>query len=96
MPAYVIGEITITDPEKYEEYRGQVAAIIEQYGGKFVVRGAEPVMLEEGHAPFKRSVVIEFASVDDARRWYESAEYGPLIALRQAGSESAAYVVEGV
>ena len=95
MPAYVIGEITVTDPEKYEEYRGQVAAIIEQYGGKFVVRGAEPVMLEGGHAPFKRSVVLEFESVDAVRRWHESAEYEPLIAIRQAASESAVYIVEG-
>jgi hypothetical protein len=40
MPAYIIVEIEITDPVGYEEYKEQAAATVEQYGGKYIVRGA--------------------------------------------------------
>ena len=42
MAAYVIGEIEVTDPATYEDYRKQVVATIEKFGGRFVVRGGRP------------------------------------------------------
>ena len=38
MAAYVIGEIEVTDPALYEDYRKQVLATIEKHGGRFLVR----------------------------------------------------------
>jgi uncharacterized protein (DUF1330 family) len=40
MAAYVIGDIEVTDPAAFQEYRNRVGATVEQYGGRFVVRGA--------------------------------------------------------
>ena len=94
MAAYVVGEIEVTDPTVYEEYRKQVPASVAKYGGKFVVRGGRSEALEGGWAP-KRLVVLEFPSMDQALKWYRSPEYQPLIALRQRGSRGKLVAVEG-
>ena len=39
MAAYVIGDIEVTEPAAFQEYRNRVGATVEQYGGRFVVRG---------------------------------------------------------
>ena len=94
MAAYVIGEIEVTDPATYQEYGKQVLATIQKFGGKFVVRGGKADALE-GSAP-KRIVVLEFPSMEQAQSWYRSAEYAPLIKLRQKASRGRLIVVEGV
>ena len=59
MPAYVIAEVSINDPEQYKKYTAVTPGIIEQYGGKFVVRGGDVQTLEGEHAD-SRWVVLEF------------------------------------
>jgi uncharacterized protein (DUF1330 family) len=92
--AYVIGEIEVTDPSTYEDYRKQVPAVVSKYGGKFVVRGGKVETLEGGWAP-KRLVVLEFPSLEQAQKWYRSPEYAPLIKLRQSASRGKLLIVEG-
>jgi len=95
MAAYVIGEIEVTDPASYEDYRKQVLATIQKYGGKFLARGGSVEALEGGWAP-KRLVLLEFPSIDQLRTWYRSPEYAPLIKLRQKASKGRLVAVEGV
>jgi uncharacterized protein (DUF1330 family) len=40
--------------------------------------------------------VLEFPSLEQAQKWYRSAEYAPLITLRQRASRGRIIVVEGV
>ena len=94
MSAYVIGDIEVTDPAGYEEYRKQVPAVVSKYGGKFVVRGGRIDPKEGGWNP-KRIVVLEFASLAQAQKWYDSPEYAPLIKLRQKASKGKLILVEG-
>ena len=94
MSAYVIGEIEVTDPAVYEDYRKQVLAVVTKYGGKFLVRGGKVDSKEGGWAP-KRIVVLEFPSVEQARKWYHSAEYAPALALRLKAAKSKMVIVEG-
>jgi uncharacterized protein (DUF1330 family) len=94
MAAFVIGEIEITDPSAYEDYRKQVLATITRYGGKFLVRGSMSEALE-GAAP-KRMVLLEFPSYEQALKWYRSPEYAPLITLRQKASHGRLILAEGV
>jgi uncharacterized protein (DUF1330 family) len=94
MAAYVIGEIEVTDPALYEDYRKQVLAVVTQYGGRFIVRGGKLEPLEGGWSP-KRVVALEFPSMEQARKWYGSPEYAPLIALRQRASRGKLLLVEG-
>ena len=94
MSAYVIGDIEVTDPAGYEEYRKQVLAVVTQYGGKFLVRGGKVDPKEGGWAP-RRVVLLEFPSMAQAQKWYASAEYAPLIKLRQKASKGKLILVEG-
>lgn len=94
MAAYIIADVRVIDPTAYEEYRRQVAATIEQYGGRFLVRGGAAQQLEGGWEP-QRIVVLEFESAERARAWYGSPEYGPLLRLRQSASEGRFILAEG-
>ena len=94
MTAYVIGEIEVTDPALYEEYRKQVPAVVQKYGGRFVVRGGKVEPLEGGWTP-KRLVALEFPSLEQAQKWYRSPDYAPLIKLRQKASRGKLLIVEG-
>lgn len=95
MAGYLIANIEITDPAGYEEYRRQVPAVIARYGGRFIVRGGA-VDPREGDMAWKRVVVLEFPSLDAARRFYDSPEYRPLIALRASSTKSDVAIVAGV
>ena len=94
MAAYVLGEIEITHPEGYKEYTRLVPATIAKYGGRFLIRGGacEPL---EGEWPQRRHVLLEFASMDAARRWWNSPEYEKLKAMRQAASHGRLLLIEG-
>ena len=95
MSAYVIAQIDITDPDLFKKYGEQVAAVVKRYGGRYIVRGGSMDNLE-GALARTRLVVIEFDSQEAARRWYTSAEYAPLIELRQKASEGEVVIVEGL
>lgn len=94
MPAYVIVDVEIHDPERYEEYKRLTPATLEKYGGRFVVRGGRCATLEGDWQP-GRIVVLEFDSVEQARRWWDSPEYAPAKALRQSIATTGMIVVEG-
>ncbi|HZZ94132.1 MAG TPA: DUF1330 domain-containing protein [Usitatibacter sp.] len=94
MPAYVLAEIEIINPEAYKEYTAQVPATIARYGGRFVVRGGKAHVLE-GEWPERRRVLIEFPSVDAARQWFDSPEYEKPRAMRKAASKGRLLLLEG-
>ena len=95
MAAYLIAEVEITDPKAYEEYRKIVPGTIAQYGGRYLVRGGSVETKEGGWTP-SRVVVLEFASMDQARKWYHSPEYAPALAIRTRAGKSKVILVEGV
>ena len=95
MAAYVIADITeIKDSEIYAQYRAQVLATVTKYGGRFLVRGGAVEVLEGDWRP-GRVVVLEFPDLAAAKAWYGSAEYGPLVKLRQSASTGSLLMVEG-
>jgi uncharacterized protein (DUF1330 family) len=93
--AYLIAEVEITDPKAYEEYRKIVPGTIAQYGGRYLVRGGSVETKEGGWTP-SRVVVLEFASMDQARKWYASPEYAPALAIRTRAGKSKVILVEGI
>lgn len=95
MPAYVIAHIDVTDPQNYEEYKKMSPTSIAHYGGRFLVRGPKPEVLEGTWDP-KRLVLLEFPSVERAREWWASAEYAPAKAKRQATSIGTLIILEGL
>lgn len=95
MSAYVIAEVEVTDPGRFEEYRRLVPPTIEAFGGRYVVRGGAIDGREGGWQP-KRIVVIEFDDVERAKAWHDSDLYAPARALREASANTRMIVVEGV
>lgn len=95
MPAYVIANVDVTDPAGFEQYRALVPATIEQYGGRYLVRGGTHEVVEGDWRP-RRLVVLEFPSMTAARRWYDSEEYRHPKALRLRSARTDALLVEGV
>jgi uncharacterized protein (DUF1330 family) len=94
MPAYIIAEVAVTNPTGYEAYRPLAGASIAQYGGKFLVRGGKAELIEGSPDP-ARVVVIEFADIDAAKRWYYSPEYQEALKIRLANSTGRVLLVEG-
>ena len=92
--AYLIANITVTDMARYQDYRSQVGPVVAQYGGKFLVR-AGAVHKLEGTMELDRVVVLEFPSMEAARRFYDSPEYAPLLKLRSESTRSQVALVEG-
>ena len=95
MPAYVIADVAVTDPALMDEYRKLVPATIAAYGGRFVVRGGAHQKVEGDWSP-SRLVLIEFPSMEQARRWYDSEEYRAPKAMRIKAGRTNLVFVEGV
>lgn len=95
MAAYVIGEVEIDDSESYKEYAKLVPGTIAQYGGKYLVRGGAVEPKEGGWEP-KRVVVLEFPTMEQARKWYHSPEYAPVLAIRLVAARARLVLVEGL
>lgn len=94
MPAYVVVNVSVKDPVRYEDYKRMVPASLARFGGKFLVRGGT-VQAKEGSWSPKRLVILEFPTLERAQAWYDSPEYAPAKALRQATSSADLVIVEG-
>ena len=95
MAAYVIVQVEVKDPVRYDDYKAMVPPSIEKFGGKFLVRGGKTHTLEGGWAP-KRFVMVEFPTVEQAKAWWASPEYAEARALRWATADSMMIVAEGI
>ena len=95
MAAYIVVEIEVNDPTRYEDYKAMVPPSLEAFGGQFLVRGGKVETLEGDWAP-KRFVILEFPSAEKAKAWWASEQYAEAKALRQATAKTQMIVVEGV
>ena len=95
MPAYLIIQNRVVDPDEYAAYRERAPAVVQQFGGRYLVRGGAHEVLE-GDWDIDRFVVLEFPSMEQARAWYSSAEYQEVAPIRQAASRGRGVLVEGV
>jgi uncharacterized protein (DUF1330 family) len=85
LPAYVIAEIDVHDPDTYAEYVALVQATVDPFEGRYLVRSENCENLEGDWLP-KRLIVLEFPTAEHARGWYESADYVKAAAIRQRSS----------
>ena len=95
MPAYILVEIAIHNPEEYEAYKRLTPASLTKYEGKFIVRGGHTETLEGAWQP-ERIVVLEFPTTEQAKAWWSSPEYAPAKDLRQKNATTKMLLVEGV
>ena len=95
MPAYVIVETDIHDPEQYEQYKAASPDAVAAGGGRFVARGGELAVLEGQWSP-TRLVILEFEDLEAAKRWYDSPGYQEARRLREGAASLNMVAVEGV
>ena len=95
MAAYVIADVNITDPDLFKKYSEQVPATVEQYGGKYLIRGG---MIErhEGDWEPTRVVIIEFENMSTLKQWYSSHEYSVPLQIRQQSADTNVLFLEGI
>ncbi len=74
MVAYIIADVEVFDPAKYEEYKKLTPQAIAKHGGRFLARGGQSAVLEGDWRP-GRVVLIEFPTMEAARSFYTSVEY---------------------
>jgi uncharacterized protein (DUF1330 family) len=95
MTAYVIIDMNITEPLRYEEYKTLAGPTLELYGGKYLAHGGMTEILEGSWAP-GHLVILQFDSVEQAKDWLNSTEYHEPRRLRHEAAVSNMVVIEGV
>ena len=95
MAAYLIVDVDVTDPDRYAEYIKAVPGTIEAFGGRYLARAGETVVLEGDWQP-KRFVLLEFPSVERAKEWWDSDAYREPKAIRRRSSRARIVLTEGL
>ena len=90
---YIIGHITVKDPERYKEYIERDTPILHDLGGRFIIRGGQSEHVEG--ETLQRHVVIEFPSYEAALKAYHDPDYQEVAQIRRDTAESVIIVVEG-
>jgi uncharacterized protein (DUF1330 family) len=95
MPAYVVVNISVHEPEPYAQYRAMAPPTIAVYGGRYIARGGATEVKEGDWRP-ERLVILEFPDVASAEAWWNSPEYAPAKALRQACADAQLVITAGI
>lgn len=91
---YVVAEIDVKDPEAYRDYVAVAFPVIQKFGGRFLTRGGTTIPVE-GRPPAQRVMIIEFASLEQAKAFEFSKDYTDIAPLRQKSADSRLFLVEG-
>ena len=95
MAGYIIGALQgITDAAAFTAYQGAAGPTVAQYGGKLVLNSRKVEKGDGNWAP-AGLVIVEFASVAQAKKWYNSPEYQAVIGQRLQSADSAVIIVDG-
>ena len=94
MSGYAIFNIDIKNPDEYKEYVEKVKPIAEKFGGEYIVRAGETIVVE-GTWTYPRTVVIKFPSYEKALAWYNSEEYKPIKQIRLDNSIANGIIIKG-
>ncbi len=81
MPAMLLAKVKINDVEAYRQYVARSGPAVEAFGGRFIVRGTPPEVLE-GKDDGLRTVIVEFPDIATARAWHCSQQYAEARAFR--------------
>lgn len=95
LPAYYIAEVDVHDVDTYKaKYVPFVPTTLQPFGAKYLAAGGKTEGVE-GAPPAKRIAILQFPSMDKARAWYNSKEYGKIKSVRHAAATTRSFIVEG-
>ena len=91
---YLVAHIRVRDKEGFEKFAQMSGPAISEYGGKVLVRNPAPEVREGSVSGI--AIVIEFESLDSARKFYESEKYTAARKIRQLAADTDLILVEGL
>jgi uncharacterized protein (DUF1330 family) len=95
MKYYAVAELDITDRGWVRDYVQNVTGMVERFGGRYLARTPNVEKLEGERKTPQVFLLIEWPSREQARAFYESAEYRPYRDSRLAGSRGEFVLVAG-
>ena len=95
MSAFIIADVTVTDPEQMAKYREWSTRAMQEHGAEVLVRGGAVEPLEGGWHP-TRLGVLKFANHATARAFYDSETYRHARELRANAGVMRMLIVDGV
>ena len=95
MAAYFIAQYVVNDPKLYREYQGAAGPSIQAAGGKLVAFDVAAETIE-GKPPGPQTVILEFASTEAAKAWYNSAAYQAALPKRLAATQGFAVISQSM
>ena len=100
MSAYLVSQVEVLDPEAWENYRTRAAAVIREFGGRYLVRGAVADVVEADwpaeEPPPQQVIIAEFPDMETLRRWYASPAYAEAFAFRAAAVKRRLFFADGI
>jgi uncharacterized protein (DUF1330 family) len=94
MTAYLVLDFSVKDLRGFLPYVEAIPAFIEKHGGRYVVRGVEPTVMEGDWTP-ARMVILEFPSRENAEAFLADPDAQSLFALRHRTTDSKLVLVDG-
>lgn len=95
MSAFVIFDVDIHNPERYQDFIRLVKPAIESAGARYLARGGTHKVHEGDWSP-RRIVLIEFPSVQAWESFYNGPVYQGFKAVRDECSSARLVCVEGL
>lgn len=95
MAAYVIARVNVTNWDRYKQYMKVTPGIVEKFGGRFLSRGGEIITME-GPEENRRVVILEFPSLEKAKEFYNSKDYGEAKKLREGAAIASFLAIDGI
>ena len=93
--AYILANVDVKNPAAYEEYKRLSSIAMKAHGAEVCIRGGKADVLEGNWAP-DRLVLLKFPSTQQARKFYDSAEYGAARKAREGIAVMRMVLIEGV
>ena len=91
---YLLGQITISDKSQYKLYDSKIGNVIEEFGGRYLVKGGLRIV-KEGNPSFQRDVLVEFKDIETAQRFFSSQQFKEISKFRKAGSSGFLLLLNG-
>ncbi len=87
MSALMIANITVKNPEKFQEYIAKTTQVAAPFGAELLHRGKIDKVLNGGSKDHDLTIIVKFPSLDKINEWHGSDAYQPLKALRQEAAD---------
>jgi uncharacterized protein (DUF1330 family) len=96
MPAYLVVDTVLDNPELYEDYKVRAKPLAERFGGEYLARGGNTTVKETDLWSPTRMVLVKFPDADAANRFYDSPEYQAILPISKKSARRTVFVLEGI